>query len=105
MATSARIPPVYFVVSHTPGPAWKAGLPFRQQPGIMEHVRYYQVLHDGGRVIMGGPFLDDSGGMMVLAVGSEDDARRMAGDDPAVRSGLLTVVVHPWMASFSPAKQ
>jgi uncharacterized protein YciI len=53
-----------------------------------------------GRLLIGGPFLDDSGGMMVLKVGSMDEAEAIAGADPAVKAGLLQVKVRPWLAAL-----
>ncbi|MBI2899010.1 MAG: peptidylprolyl isomerase [Planctomycetes bacterium] len=38
--------------------------------------------------------------MLVLRAGSEEEAKKLAGDDPAVKSGLLTATVHPWRAVF-----
>ena len=53
---------------------------------------------DKGRIVMGGPFLDNSGGMMIFDGPSIDDARAIAEADPTVKSGLLTVTVKPWLA-------
>jgi uncharacterized protein YciI len=90
-------PPVYFVLVHSPGPKWQAGLSFQEQPGVDEHVRYMGELFERGLMVMGGPFLDDSGGMMISRTQTIEEARRLARDDPAVRSGLLNVKVHPWL--------
>ena len=53
-----------------------------------------------GTLVMGGPFLDDSGGMMVMNA-SPADAKAAAEGDPAVKAGLLKVVVRPWMVPMS----
>ena len=38
------------------------------------------------------------GGMMIPAAGlGEDEIRKFAQDDPAVRSGLLRAEVRPWL--------
>ena len=57
---------VQYVVFHRPGPAWQAGVDFREQPGVMEHVQHYAKLLEDGKLAMGGPLLAaDRGGMMV----------------------------------------
>jgi hypothetical protein len=74
-------PPTYFVLFHTPGPGWKAGVGFREQPGVIDHVHYMAGFAASGWLVMGGPFLDDSGGMMVSRAKSMDEAVRIANDD------------------------
>jgi adhesin HecA-like repeat protein len=97
-----RMPPVNFVVFHKPGPAWVAGVDFRQQPGVQAHVAHYAKLYEEGRLELGGPFLDNSGGMMVAAQGETlESITKFAEEDPAVRSGLLVFEVKPWMIVMS----
>jgi len=93
-------PPTYFVIQHSPGPAWRPGVDFRQQPGLGEHGRYYSQIMDKGLIVMGGPFLDNSGGMQILSTATEAEAQAIAAADPGVKSGLLTAKVRPWMAAF-----
>ena len=52
-----------------------------------------------GKLELGGPFMDSAaGGMMIPAAGlGEDEIRKFAQDDPAVRSGLLRAEVRPWL--------
>ncbi|MRD48507.1 hypothetical protein GHT07_14565 [Caenimonas koreensis DSM 17982] len=89
---------VQFVVFHRPGPAWVAGVPFREQPGLQAHVDHYRVQAAAGKSFGGGPFLDEtSGGMMVFRVGvSREDVEAVASSDPTVMSGLLLFEVRPW---------
>lgn len=93
-------PPVYFVLFHTPGPGWKAGVSFRDQPGVMDHVGYMGQFLAQGQLVMGGPFLDDSGGMMIMRAASIEEARARALADPTVKGGLLKVMVRPWLAAM-----
>jgi uncharacterized protein YciI len=73
----------------------------RDQPGIGEHVEYMRIFLDEGILILGGPFLDDSGGMAVYELPDADIANAKATKDPAVQSGLLNVKVLPWLVPFS----
>jgi uncharacterized protein YciI len=91
----------YFVLAHTPGPAWDHAKGFFDQPGLKAHLGYMQGVFAQGKIVLGGPFLDDSGGMMILDVATLEEARAVATADPTVKSGLLTVAVKPWLAAFA----
>jgi len=94
-------PQVRFVVIHTPGPSWKKGVDFREQDGVREHVEHYRKLKEEGRLAMGGPFLDDSGGMMLAAEGeTKESLEEFAARDPAVVSALLRFEVKPWYVAM-----
>jgi uncharacterized protein len=93
-------PKSYFVLAHSPGPGWDPAKGFRDQPGIEAHVGYMQGFLDRGQLVIGGPFLDDSGGMMIFDVASLEAARAIADGDPTVKAGLLSVKVKPWLAAF-----
>lgn len=94
-------PPVFFVLFHTPGPRWADGAGFREQPGVENHVQYMADQLAAGSLIFGGPFLDDSGGMMVLRADSREQAVAIAEADPTVANGLLRVAVKPWMMAMN----
>jgi len=95
-------PPRYFVVFHAPGPAWEPGVDFRDQPHVNAHVEYFAGQAGQGRIVLGGPFLDEeSGGMMILRAHSQEEAERIARDDPGARVGFVTARVRPWLAALS----
>jgi uncharacterized protein YciI len=102
-AAAAQQDPVhYFVLMHTPGPAWNRSKGFKDQPGIEKHVAYMQGFSAQGKILLGGPFLDDSGGMMIADVPTLEEARAIADGDPTVKSGLLVVTIKPWLAVLHP---
>lgn len=90
---------VRLVVLHRPGPAWLPGRSPFEQPGIGEHVAHYRQWLQSGKLALGGPHLDAAGGgMMIPEAGvGEDEVRAFAAADPAVRGGLLTFEVRPWL--------
>lgn len=92
---------VYYVIVHSPGDAWKPGVDFREQPGVMDHVQYMAQFLEKGTLVMGGPFLDNSGGMMVLQAPSREAAEQIAYNDPTVKNGLLKATVKPWFVAMS----
>ena len=94
-------PKTYYVLFHTPGPIWAEGVGFREQPGIGEHVSYMFSFVESGKLVIGGPFLDDSGGMMVLRAEGMEEAEQIANADPSVQKGLLKVHVKEWFVPMS----
>jgi uncharacterized protein len=92
------------------GPKWSADdTPERRriQDGHMAHIR---AMAESGKLIVAGPFEDDGDlrGMFIFGVASVEEARALAGQDPAVQSGRLVLELHPWFAakglSIAPAR-
>jgi uncharacterized protein YciI len=73
---------------------------FNEQPQVGVHVAFLRSMLADGRLALGGPFLDDSGGMAIVRAASLDEARAWAESDESVRGGLLCVEVKPWMAAM-----
>ena len=96
------MPAIRYVIIHRPGPNWKQGVPAFEQPGLQEHVKYFSQWLAAGKLMMGGPFMDQaSGGTMIPEEGvSEAEAKDFASADPTVKSGLLVYEVRPWMAAL-----
>lgn len=94
---------VRYVVFHRPGPAWETGKTLFEQPGVREHVAHYRQWLQAGKLEIGGPHPDSAGGgMMIPTAGvSEDEVRRFASEDPAVRAGILLAEVRPWLIGMS----
>lgn len=90
-------PPILYVVQHSPGPLWDHTRPFRDQDGVMKHVAYFGQLDDSGKIFLGGPFTDNTGGMVILKAVTAEEAAKIAQEDPTVQSGLLSAKVSPWM--------
>ena len=93
-----------FVLIHRPGPRWQHGLPFPEQPGIMDHIGFMHGLDADHRLILGGPFDDEwTGssettpvGMAIITAEDLEEAQGLAASDESVRSGLIDVTVRPW---------
>ena len=98
--------PVRHVVFHRPGPKWKQGIDFREQVGVGEHVQHYLKFHMQGKLELGGPFLlQDAGGMMVATKDvSREELEAFAAADPAVQSGLLMFEIRPWLTAMEHKK-
>ena len=96
-----------FVIEHSPGSEWAAGVPYREQPGIGAHLEFMRSLHDRGLLVLGGPFLDAADGspvgMAVVRVESIEGADALAAEDASVAAGLLRYRVRPWMVAMGTA--
>jgi uncharacterized protein len=66
-----------------------------------EHLKNILRLANEGKLIVAGPFLDDQStrGIFIFNVESVEEARKIAGTDPAVKAGVLTLELHPWYGS------
>ena len=71
------------------GSRWDPRLPVREQAYWDEHARFMDALFDGGDVILGGPFADGSGSMVILAAESVEAARAIFRDDPWAHQDIL----------------
>jgi uncharacterized protein YciI len=101
---AAATPNIYYVLFHSPGEKWVESVSFQEQPGVEEHVGYMASFLEAGTLAIGGPFLDDSGGMMVFRAKDQADAEEVANADPAVKKGLLKVIVKPWYVPMATLK-
>ena len=84
-----------WLVVYRPGPSWVAGKPLAEQP-LKEHGRYMIELYGKGTLKFAGPFLDDSGGAMVMEADTEADAKALVAADPAVKGGVMLADLRPW---------
>jgi len=71
------------------GARWNSRLPVREQAYWDDHARFMDALFDAGKVILGGPFADGSGSMVILLAESVEAARAIFQDDPWARQDIL----------------
>jgi len=90
-----------FAVFFKPGPKWKAGAPLGDQEGIREHPAFLARQMAAGTLVMGGPFMDGSGGLSVFEVESRQALDGLLATDLSVTGGLLIPEVHEWRAGFN----
>ena len=60
-----------FIILWKPGPDWVPGKTVREQPYWNEHAAFMDPLFDNGMVILGGPFADATGSLVVVEAESE----------------------------------
>ncbi len=62
------------------------------------HIEYLNKMYAEGFADLAGPLTDDGDirGIVVYKTETLEEAKRLAEEDPAVKSGRLAVEVHPW---------
>jgi uncharacterized protein YciI len=86
----ARTRVVRVVVRFRAGPTWTSGAP-DDQPGWDDHAAFVDELVARGTMVMGGPFSDHSGSLIVLENLVEDEARELVARDPFVVNGVFVL--------------
>ena len=64
------------------GPAWVEGKTVREQPYWTEHAAFMDPLFDNGMVVLGGPFADGTGSMVIVEAESEQEVADLFARDP-----------------------
>lgn len=88
-----------YLFQYSPGPAWRAGVPMREQ-GLGPHAAYMQQLQNQGRLFAGGGYVGADGGMAVVVAANTDEARAMLAADPAIVSGIFVADLRHWRPRF-----
>ena len=88
-----------FLIIFRPGPNWINGEPVFAQ-ALRPHARYLQQLYDQGKLLYAGPFLDNCGGLAILKVSTEAEAREILAIEPATAEQVLIAEIHPWRLLF-----
>ncbi len=86
----ARTRIVRVLVRFRAGPAWTSGPP-EEQLGWDEHAAFVDELVARGTMVMGGPFADHSGSLIVLENVREEEARELVARDPFVENGVFVL--------------
>lgn len=86
----------FYVVQYEKGPSWTDGVRYEKQPGIKDHLDYWQSLYYREVLLMSGPWQDDSGGIFVVRAADREMVQAITKEDPAVISGLITTKVNEW---------
>jgi uncharacterized protein YciI len=67
----------------------------------LDHLSNLKAIMAGGKGVITGPIGDEGRlrGILVLRVGSAEEAKTITDADPAVKAGQLAVEIHPWFAA------
>ena len=83
------------------GPNWTAEQTEETRRIQEGHLANFGKLAEAGKLIVAGPFGDNSDlrGMLIFKLNSVDEARTLMDADPALKTGRLTLDLHPWFAA------
>jgi uncharacterized protein YciI len=85
-----------FVVLSAAGPARDLAKDARAQPYWDEHARFIDGV-TAGFILLGGPFEDEGGAMLIVRADSEADVRARITPDPWYAHGILQLrSIHRW---------
>lgn len=101
--TEAAAAQQLFLFQYSRGPAWRDGVPMREQ-GLGPHGAYMRQLQEQGRLFAGGGYSSDDGGMAIVMCGSIDEARAILAADPAITSGIFVAELKQWTPRFRTAE-
>jgi uncharacterized protein YciI len=103
LLAQSKPPTKQYVVLLKRGPQWAAGKPAAEQ-ALGNHGRYLQEQMTKGALQLAGPFLDDSGGLVLYNAKDEPEARAIAEHDPGVVAGILAIdSIRPFYLAFDAA--
>ena len=66
---------------------------------IRAHVAFLRELDKQGKFVMGGPFTNHKGGMLIVKASSFEEAKQISENDPFIREGVRTAEVRSWELS------
>jgi uncharacterized protein YciI len=87
----------YYVAFLRPGALWNPDKTTREQPFWDEHARFMDSVFEAGAVILGGPFADRTGSMVIVTADNVGQVYEMFRTDPWTERDVLVVAdVKEW---------
>jgi uncharacterized protein YciI len=72
----------------------------QEEAAMDEHYEYLKKATEAGTVLLAGPCLDETFGVVVLSVESETAARKFMLNDPSVNNNVMMAELHPLKISM-----
>ena len=79
---------------------WPNDMTEDEEKIMTEHFHYLKDLVQQKKVLMAGPVFEPVFGLVIVQAESKAEARALAGNDPAVINGLMTVKISPMRVSL-----
>ncbi len=80
-----------FMILWAHGPAWVPEKTVREQPYWPEHADFMDRLFEQGMVVLGGPFADGTGSLLIVEAESEQEVADVCARDPFVVHGIFAL--------------
>lgn len=98
-APAAAQPRQLFLFLFRPGPAWRAGVPMRQQD-LRDPAAYHARLLREGSGFAGGGYVGENGRLAIVRAADRAEAQAMLAADPAIRNGVFVAEPRQWAPRF-----
>ena len=87
-----------FIILWAPGPAWVPGKTVREQPHWAQHAAFMDRLFENGTVVLGGPFADATGSLVVVEAENEHEVADLFAHDPfEVHAIFVRSLLKQWL--------
>ncbi len=80
-----------FAILWAHGPAWVEGKTVREQPYWTDHANFMDQLFENGTVVLGGPFADGTGSLLIVEAESEREVADLIARDPFVMHDIFAL--------------
>jgi uncharacterized protein YciI len=90
----------YYIGFLVRGPNYQSNMSKEEHEALLQkHIAYIRSQAAAGKYRLAGPFLDDSniGGMLIIDVPTEAEAKEIVSHDPMVEAGRFALELHPAM--------
>lgn len=85
----------YYFTIYRPGPGWVKEKTMFEQPKIREHGFYMGQLQMKGEIVLGGPFTDNTGGLVIFDFADAGTAVEKIKKDPIIQNDIVLVEIIP----------
>lgn len=68
---------------------------------LAAHGQYLQKLMENGKLVLAGPFADNTGGQAIIRAGTELEALSLVDNDPSIINKVFSYEIHPWHIRFN----
>ncbi|SDM78256.1 YCII-related domain-containing protein [Paenibacillus sp. yr247] len=75
---------------------WLATMTPEEKMVMGEHLEYVRRMFSEGKVVLSGPCLDGTYGIIIYKADSPESAQKMYENDPAVKAGIMDTELHPY---------
>lgn len=91
---------IYYLLSYEPGPAWNSEAGLRQE-SLAQHQKYLMTLFNNDYLVLAGDLGQEGETLTVIRSETLEQARRLAAQDPAIKSDILKVKIEKWQIKLS----
>ena len=92
---------IYLIRPRRPRAGFIDSMTAEEAETMDRHFAYLQALRAENKLVLAGPCLDGAFGVVILRAASDESARALMANDPAVRAGIMQADLHQFKISLS----